>query len=227
MSDSRNTNTVFGRDVVDLPKLVREFSRVIGCSHCVDHGFDKVLRDTDFNLPWPGYIGSNYQTTRVLLVGQNPGVSPDRFNEQDRKMAEALLRLAQTGSVEAWDALNCIHETIIPTWPVCRHFPLVESGLALRDIAYTNAVRCRTERNTAPLRRVVAACTSSHLAGWLDWLEPRLVVCIGKWAHDAIAPLVRARGISSTFVNRRRDLSSKLREENREAVAALVRQVTG
>ncbi|MCH8505248.1 MAG: hypothetical protein LAT50_13095, partial [Ectothiorhodospiraceae bacterium] len=80
---------------MNIQEKVREFCSVISCDVCTRRGLPKVLRDGDFNFPWPGYIGPNYWKNRVLLLGQNPGVSLDRFNSQDRQMADALADLAR------------------------------------------------------------------------------------------------------------------------------------
>ena len=196
------------------------------CDHCSRLGFPKLLRDDTFNLPQPGYIGANYENTRVLLVGQNPGVSPDRFSAQDREFADAQIVLRNNANTRSMASLKGILEKIMPTWPVVNnYFPLAECGLSVDDIAYVNAVRCRTEDNAPPGEQIAEACVSSHFVRWLDWLNPRVVVCIGKWAHDRTANLLEDRSIPHEFVNRRRSLSGADRLRNKEQVVALVRRV--
>ncbi len=203
-----------------------EFARVISCDHCSRRGFSKLLRDDLFNLPQPGYVGANYKNTGVLLVGQNPGVSPDRFSAQDREFADAQIALRDNPNASSYEELKNILDKIMPTWPVfTKHFPLAECGLELNDVAYINAVRCRTHDNARPSTLITRACVSNHFVRWLDWLEPRVVVCIGKRAHDEIRGLLRERDIPNEFINRQWVLPGGERQRDKDRVAALVRRV--
>ena len=209
-----------------MERTPEEFAWVISCDHCSGAGYPKLLRDDSFNLPQPGYIGSNYKNRRVLLVGQNPGVSPDRFSVQDTEFAEVQIALRNDASARSYENLKSINDRIMPAWPVvARQFPLGECGLRLNEIAYVNVVRCRTEENATPGKKITQACIDNHLVRWLDWLQPRVVVCIGKWAHDRIANLLEVRRIPHGFVNRRRSLSGAERQENRMQIMDLVRRV--
>ena len=200
----------------------REFAKVISCDYCSRQGFPKLLRDDTFNLPQPGYIGSNYKNTGVLLVGQNPGVSPDRFSVQDRKFADAQIAVRDSANAASYGGMKNVLDGIMPTWPVVtKHFPLAECGLQLDDIAYVNVVRCRTHNNGTPGTKIIQACVSNHFVRWLDWLQPRVVVCIGKWAHGEVLGLLED-GIPNGFINRRRSLSGTERRENKESVVSLV-----
>ena len=142
----------------------REFAKVISCDYCSRQGFPKLLRDDTFNLPQPGYIGSNYKNTGVLLVGQNPGVSPDRFSVQDRKFADAQIAVRDSANAASYGGMKNVLDGIMPTWPVVtKHFPLAECGLQLDDIAYVNVVRCRTHNNGTPGTKIIQACVSNHV----------------------------------------------------------------
>jgi hypothetical protein len=104
-----------------------------------------------------------------------------------------------------------------------RYFPLAECSVALADIAYCNAVRCRTVGNAKPSRRLAEYCVTTHFRRWLKLLEPRAVVFIGKWAHDKCHALTDELGIQSDYMNRQRSLSSTEREQNRRAVVFMVK----
>lgn len=215
-----------GTPIMDRSALAEEYRRVIACAECARCGecAGRVLRDDLFDLPQPGYVGAAYDSSRVLLLGQNPGVSPDRYREQDRRYADALVRLREAPGEVALARLQALLEAMIPSWPVAgRHFPLAECGLGLRQIAHFNVVRCRTPDNAPPCPAVTARCVGLHFARWLELLAPRVVVCIGKRAHDQAGHLLAARGIPHAFVSRRRDLPAAERAANRAAVVALVR----
>ena len=202
----------------------QEFARIITCDRCAVMEDKKILYDKTFNLPQPGYIGSDYQKARVLLVGQNPGVSPKRFLAQDTQYASALNRVADKPGSKTLKELEGILNRIIPTWPVTgNYFPLAECGLTLQEIAYFNLVRCRTKDNRPPSSLMVSNCSTNHFVRWLDWLSPSVVVCIGKWAYDRISLLLKERRVLNGFVNRRRSLSLAERDSNESEIVKLVR----
>ena len=209
-----------------MTTTAQKFAEVIRCDHCARQGFPKLLRDDKFNLPQPGYVGSNYANTRVLLVSQNPGVSPGRFNAQDKDYAATLIAVRDNPTTASYSDLKAVLDKIVPTWPVFKnYFPLAECGLSIDDIAHVNAVRCRTVGNATPGRPIARACISSHLIPWLDWLQPRVIAFIGKWAHDNVAHLLNDRGIPTGFINRCRSLPGAERQANTAEVVALVRSV--
>jgi hypothetical protein len=179
-------------------------------------------------VPQPGYIGEHYGNTRILLVGQNPGRPSARLLEQDRSYTSALRALRDVPTSHRYAELHSILVEFIPLWPINgRHFPLVECGLGLADIAYCNVVRCRTTENAAPDYAVTSMCRTTHLGPWLDMLRPRCVVFIGLWASNNGAAACSDRGIPSTAVNRDRSLSSEARARNRAQVVAFVRELLG
>lgn len=202
-----------------------EFAAVIGCAACTQGTDRKLLRDAAENVPQPGYVGANYGSRRVVLVGQNPGV-PGALASRDRPYTAALRALKASPDAQTYQALHRVQAAFIPQWPVHgSYFPLSECGLTLQDIAYFNLVRCRTQGNAAPGTRLTATCRDRHFGRWLDLLAPRVVVFIGKWASDNASTLVAERGIAHAFMNRQRSLSTFERHQNRQAVVALVRRL--
>ena len=125
------------------------------------------------------------------------------------------------------DALGRVLLEFVPDWPVSgNYFPLAESGLRLTDIAYFNVVRCRTVNNSAPSTNLTRNCLE-HFDRWLDLLQPRVVVFIGKWAYDIASESAIRRDIPVTFMNRMRSLSADARNANRQSVVDLVKHVIG
>ena len=210
----------------DRERAAHELARVVACEECVRRGDRTILRDDTSNLPQPGYVGPEYVRTRVLLVGQNPGTSTPEFHDRDERYAAALCGVRDHPSDGTMAALQDVLEDIVPGWPVARHFPLGDCGLLLQDIAYCNLVRCRTSRNAAPSTLMVRNCLD-HFGRWLDWLQPAIVVCIGKWAHDRIAEELDRRGIPHGFINRQRSLPTADRQANRREVVEMVRRALG
>jgi uracil-DNA glycosylase len=207
-----------------VPHWPAEFARVITCTHCTTSECPKLLRDELESIPQPGYIGSGYSSTRLLLVGQNPGVGSVGLAARDRFYTAALREVVRSPSVTAYQSLCTVMDEFVPSWPVHgNYFPLLECGLTLQDIAYCNAVRCRTAGNALPSRRQARNCIDSHFLRWLDLLRPRAVVFIGKWASDNCRAITERQSIPSAFMNRQRSLSGIERTRNRHEVVAMVR----
>lgn len=202
--------------------LHTEFARVIACDRCSTVTDRRLLRDDCENVPQPGYVGRNYPAARVLLVGQNPG-TPKTLADQDRPYTAALRALRDDPVPERYSELSSILQGFIPKWPVHgNYFPLAECGLSLDDIAYCNVVRCRTSGDAAPGQATVNRCVATHFTGWVEFLAPRVVVFVGKWAHERASGIVEGLGIPCAFMNRQRSLSSAARVENRNEVVQLV-----
>lgn len=209
-----------------IDTMAKEFAKIVGCDYCERHRYPKLLRDQEFNVPQPGYIGPNYNKSKVLLVGQNPGVSQNRFNRQDKEFSNTLNAVSEHPTRRNMVATQKMLERIIPSWPVTgNYFPLARIPLQLKDIAYINVVRCRTNENTAPSKKIVDACIQNHFIHWIEWLNPDVVVCIGKWAHDQVATILGSKAIPHGFVNRRRSLSTFERQDNMDNIVNLVRDV--
>ena len=202
-----------------------EFANIIACERCTIATSQKLLRDNRENVPQPGFIGTNYTIKRVVLAGQNPGVCPPRFAERDAVYTAALRSVRDEPNAETMNALNRVLSRFVPEWPVSgNYFPLEECGLALNDIAYFNMVRCRTQNNSAPGKYVINNCLS-HFKHWIDILQPQVVVFIGKWAFDKAGHIPSQLGIPCDYMNRKRSLSSAERQDNRNRVVAMVRNV--
>jgi hypothetical protein len=129
--------------------------------------------------------------------------------------------------MERFQHVQRLLDVFIPKWPVHgNYFPLAECALSLEDIAYFNAVRCRTLGNAPPAPKLAENC-KPHLARWLELLAPQVVVFIGKWAAEQGGDQVRRCGIPFAYMNRQRSLSTAGRAENRNEVIALVRSRDG
>jgi uracil-DNA glycosylase len=205
-----------------------EFAQVISCTRCTSITCKKILRDAQENVPQPGFIGDRFPEKRILLVGQNPGVPTAKTAFDDQKYMAALRRVRDQASIDSLSELQVILRRFVPTWPVCgSYFPLQESGLTLDEIAYCNIIRCRTEGNATPSHRMTSECIENHFARWLELLEPRAIIFIGKWAHHRGARFAADRHIPYDFMNRERSLPSTERLENRQRIAAFVRTHAG
>jgi hypothetical protein len=160
-----------------------------------------------------------------LLIVQNPGVDTVGLAARDRVYTAALWQLAENPSAAAYVSLCTIMEDHVPSWPVHgSYFPLRECRITLQDIAYCNAVRCRTIRNSPPSTRQTNNCISTHVRRWLDILKTRAGVFIDKWASDQCRTVTDELSIPWAFMNRQRSLSGFERYRNRQEVVARVKK---
>ncbi|MEH6585037.1 MAG: uracil-DNA glycosylase family protein [Halioglobus sp.] len=209
--------------IIATDVVIEHFREVVGCSKCDQWISKKLLRDSNENIAQPGWVGNNYEEHRVLLVGQNPGVPPANMQARDAIYTAALRQLESSSSRADYEHLYKVLKSFVPEWPVQRnYFPLSESGLGLEDIAYCNVVRCRTVGNAAPSNAIVQNCLG-HFDSFAQAVQPKVVIFIGKWAHDRAAN--RLGEIPYAFMNRMRSLSGIERRENRSSVINLVRNV--
>ena len=203
--------------------LIASFADVISCDLCDEYTSQKLLRDNLENVPQPGYIGKDYEKSKLLLVGQNPGLAPDRMLSRDKIYTKSLRDLASLRTIESYDNFYETVVDFVPEWPVNRnYFPLEECDLSLDDIAYCNVVRCRTQGNAAPSKRLITNCSERHFVSFLNVVNPSVVIFIGKWAHDNAAHLL-PKGTKHSFMNRMRSLRGEERLKNRSEVVSLVK----
>lgn len=208
-----------------MPGVEQLFRDVIACEACDLRKCPRLLRDTEENVPQPGFVGRSYGLHRVLLVGQNPAVPPDGLREADKPYTRALRHLRDEPSAANYEALYDVLLDFVPKWPVHgTYFPLEACGLELEDIAYFNLVRCRTVENAAPRAVSVQQCIENHFDKWLGFLSPKVVVFIGVWAFRRGVGSVERRGVPHAQINRNRTLNKKQLQENQQRVARLVRE---
>jgi hypothetical protein len=201
-----------------------EFAEVIGCARCSRATDSNLMRDSEENVPQPGYIGSAYENKRLLLIGQNPWLPNSALSANDRAYTAALRSLRDDPSEARYAELRLVLDHFIPSWPVQNnYFPLAECGVRLDEIAYLNIVRCRTGEH-APNANTVDNCLRTHFEKWLDKLNPSCVVFIGKWGAERGQRAVTSRRIPFATIDRNRVLTSEQRATNRGEVAAFVRK---
>lgn len=141
--------------------------------------------------PQPGFLGANYLTRRLVLIGKNPGAdSSGNVLHQARQMYELFGQFASNRSMEAFNAIMSYLAEIMPTWKLIRDDlrPGECSFSFPEDIAYLNVIKCATWRRIDGkykdvlnlVQQVVNRCTSEYLSRQLAILAPRAVVCLGK-----------------------------------------------
>ncbi len=208
-----------------MTRWPQEFARVVSCNRCTKDTSSRLLRDARENLPQPGFVGQRYRFTRLVLIGQKPGIRRHQTEARDKRYFAELRRLRDNPNGASFRALSSILREVMKLWPVyTRHFPLRKLGLELDQVAYFNVVCCRTTENTLPGRDSVSHCIDAHLKRWLELLEPRVVIFLGTWAFKRAGHIVRELHIPCDYINRNRSLDKRARTENRERVITLVQR---
>ena len=123
------------------PELVELFTSVVGCRKCPT---SLVLRDESINPPQPGWVGRRYRG--LMFVGQNPGQRRQTPTQlaADVPYIEALLKLHDAASLDRMlDVLRKSADAFV-------YYRSFHFSVDIEDVAYINAVRCRTDGNVAP-----------------------------------------------------------------------------
>jgi len=222
--------------MLDRATLPNEFARIINCSQCTTQTCKNLLRDSEENVPQPGFLGIRYEAKRVLMVGQNPAITKsERALAADQPYTALLRKLRDDPTEGTLRSLLAVARDFMPSWRVHQdYFPLQECGLALDELAYINIVRCRTARfdqrkgkldDTRPNSNVAKQCVESHFTGWVDRLDPRVIIFLGKYAYDYGSPIAKKKNIPCDYLNRQRSRGAELRTADRNRVAKLVRAI--
>lgn len=198
---------------------VQNFSEIVSCRRCI--GDRCLLRDDAENVPQPGYVGPRYEESRVVVVGQNPGVPTARLLAMDHEYTGALRAVRDAPGEDSMARLQAVFLRFAPLWPIQQYVPIADAGLRLEHIAWLNLVRCRTG-GTSPSDRMVANCLS-YFETWIDALKPRAVVFIGKWPYQQATASLTSRSIPHDFISRQKNLFADQRAANRVRVATKLR----
>lgn len=160
--------------------------RIVGCARCprLQAHCEKVAREkraayrdwTYWGKPVPNF---GDPAGRVLLVGLAPAAHG--ANRTGRMF---------TGDRSGDFLYAAMHAAGLANQPTATH---IGDGLALHGAAITAAAHCAPPANK-PTRTELANC-SGWLAETLDLMpDLRVIVCLGKIAHDEVLRFYKARG---------------------------------
>jgi hypothetical protein len=158
----------FGSDSFDLPKrqsqLIAQHDRV----------------------PQFGYVGSQFQSCRVLLLGINPGNGPDaQQSVRDEALMSALRSFAERPSPESFRKAQSAYRAVCEFWPVwgqhCSAL-LTDVGLSIDHIAYSNCLPWRTASQSKFVVSVARSAARLYALPLIKELDPRIIVAVGKRA---------------------------------------------
>lgn len=186
-------------------------SSCVACATCWASGSSQVPTRWPNTLHLP-FVGGNYATTRLIIVGQN-------FNGYGGLMskiglcirAQSLLhrgyrRLRFENPYTAYRGTDLYHRASVYAAVILRDnwslagdevmldsTPLDRSGRALAavfdDVAMLNAIKCSPDdgARSAPLPPMYQTCPEHYLRAELEILEPRILLLLGLWMPRDLA----------------------------------------
>jgi hypothetical protein len=145
-----------------------------------------LLRKDDLT-PQFGYVGHGYASTRVLLLGINPGNGRETINRTvtDARMMPTLIKFAEDPTPENFKAAQQAYQAECSSWHIWRRHCAEITGagkLSLDDIAYSNALPWRTGSESNFGDSVAANAATLYTHPLIDELRPSVVICLGKRA---------------------------------------------
>lgn len=134
----------------------------------------------------PGYVGSNYAATGLLLLGINPAA--DTAGESSENVYEAIAKL--DGTVESFQAYNAAIAELLLTWPIYLNVvkPLMDKcNLTTQDFALLNLLPLRADKTDRG--RMFDVAWHNATSKQVTALTPKRIVCLGQESFDFVSPM--------------------------------------
>ena len=181
----------------------------------------------DDRTPQFGYVGDEYQRTRVLLLGINPGNGPETKvrSPTDARMMPALIQFAQNPTPENFTKAQHAYKAECQTWHIWNNHcsEVIGAGkLSLEEIAYSNCLPWRTGSNSAFGDVVAEKAATLYAHPLIEELQPTVVIALGKTAGN-ILNFARKEVHHFIVWNRARAPTPVVLKERAEAAAEVFR----
>lgn len=141
-------------------------------------------------LPQFGYVGSRYESRRILFLGINPGSGQrDERNEGDKILMPALEEFTAKGTAESFVAAQRAYRRVCQRWQVWGRQcdALLQAGeKGMEEIAYTNALPWRTYSGSGFSKTVARHAARLYAVPMVRELRPSLIVAVGKKAAEIL-----------------------------------------
>lgn len=149
----------------------------------------------DDQLPQFGFVGPRFSERRVLFLGINPGNGPRSVrNAGDERTMPTLEAFAANPTPETFQRTQNAYREVCEQWRMWGHecSELLQAvGLSIDEVGFTNVLPWRTA-STSQFHKSVSRKTASLYVGpYLEELQPRLIVAVGKKANEALEFLSR------------------------------------
>jgi hypothetical protein len=144
------------------------------------------------------YVGAQYSSTRILLIGINPGNGPrnDIRTPDDARMMPAILRFAQNPTEQNFVEASRAYMSECQRWPVWKRHcaEVIGAGkLSFDEIAYSNCLPWRTASKSGFSDDVARKAAELYVRPLIEELNPILIVAMGK---KCVPPILHMTGLS-------------------------------
>jgi hypothetical protein len=180
--------------------------------------------ERDDRLPQFGFVGQQYNKSRLLIIAINPGNGPrDKRDRGDETSLPALERFVQDRTHASFAFALQAYREVCPGWSIWRHhgLPVIKAaGLSLDDVAYANCLPWRTRSESGFTDPAARRSAELYLMPLLSDLAPRVVVALGKKAAQ-ILDLVPSLSAEVVVWNRARAPTAGVLAERAAAASRL------
>jgi hypothetical protein len=149
------------------------------------------LLQQDDLTPQFGFVGREYASTRVLLLGINPGNGRETITRSatDERMMPILIEFAQDPSSANFIAAQSAYQAECATWHIWRRHCAEITGagkLSLDDIAYSNSLPWRTGNESNFDASVAQRAATLYAHPLIAELQASVIICLGKRAAEIV-----------------------------------------
>jgi hypothetical protein len=215
-------------DNIFAQEITKEFCQVIKCDKCSQENIRNLLRDDKKNVPQPGFVGEYYDTTRILFIERNPGhpknlTIEDKYNKGLRQLVNSTEKLLFFNGI--YKPIYKSFENYLINGQKKEIKKIIDSlGIDLGHIAHFNKARCRTKDCKTPTDKMFENC-EDHLRNFIDLLEPKVVIFIGKEVSDKTRGIIDKYKIPNNFLNRCRSLNLEERDKNVDDIILFISKI--
>ena len=160
-------------------------------------GRSPILQKDDL-APQFGFVGSEYSTFRILLLGINPGNGGNNTNrnQEDSRMMPSILQFAQFPTEENFARAEEAYRNECEKWQVWKRHcsEVIGAGkLSLKQIAYSNCLPWRTDSKSRFSEYVAQKTAHLYIAPLIEELNPKVIIAMGK---ERVENILKMTGLS-------------------------------
>jgi hypothetical protein len=168
-------------------------------------------------VPQFGFVGARFCSTRILLLGINPGNAPNHIrSSEDVRMMPAITRFAESPTEENYAGAVAAYMSVCQNWPFWKRYCSEVMGagrLSFDDIAFANCLPWRTESGSNFSENVSIRAVEFFVRPLIQELEPSIIVALGK---TRVPSILSRTGLSLPKIivwNCARALTSSVKQE--------------
>lgn len=182
-------------------------------------------------LPQFGYVGEQYSTKRVLLLGINPGNGDnEQENSGDEVMMPLLKKFVEEPTPANFRQAQQAYQKVCVDWDIWKTHvtKILKAGrLNSDEIAYSNCLPWRTKAEATFNEDVAENAALFFAYPLLDELKPQLIIALGKKAAEILQNNGRSFSDSSLVVWNLARAATPAVQKEREAAGQKIASLLG